>query len=864
MTRNSIRNWLIGPFALFLIPFLVFGAFLSLQNYFTEKKNIIAHQSHIVTLGSENIANFFHEQAQIITSALTTTHLATMPNDRRREFLSRLQASVKDQNDKSVFNNISFLDRMGMEIVRVSETEMVNSTDLIDMAKEREFTFPRSSGKPYFSPVYFNEITGEPFLKLAVPTHDLRTMRLRGIIVAEITLKTMWRRIAAMKVGEAGHAFLTDHDGRVVAHKNRSVVLRNTTFIAPEKPTIITGVSGNKSIVAAQKIMLGNQHLVFLTEIPVTEAFEHINMSLLIISVFFLCTFAISIFFGFGIMRHIVQPIESLADKAKKISEGDFSQKAEVKKTDELKRLALAFNTMTSKLLLTIQAVENEKDFAKNVIESLSQPFYVIDVNDYTIKLANSAANFGDINQKSFCYQLAHQSDSPCSGNNHPCPINEILRTKEPCVVEHIHKDKHGNAKTFEIYGYPIFNELDEVVQIIEYNIDVTEKRSLEIQLQQSQKLEAIGVLTGGVAHDFNNHLTAIIGYSQLALMHNSIDKSTREYIENVFDASTKAASLISQLMAFSRKQIMEIQIVDLAKLIKDIMKMLEMLLGEEIRIVYLKKQSTSIIKADPGQVEQVIMNLAVNAKDSMPDGGDLFIENNIVDLDDDYCKVHKDVAPGRYVVLTVTDSGKGIPAEIKDKIFDPFFTTKKKGEGTGLGLATVYGIVKQLKGHIYVYSEINAGTTFKVYFPEAYDTEEKTKIKQEQPQEKQPISRPKTETILIVDDEESIRKLIGDTLTQGYVVLLASCGEEALEVAKNYKSDIDLLLTDVIMPHMNGKDLATRLVPSRPDMKVMYMSGYTDNIIAQKGIIKKGVNFIAKPLMPTTLINKVREVLDS
>lgn len=386
---------------------------------------------------------------------------------------------------------------------------------------------------------------------------------------------------------------------------------------------------------------------------------------------------------------------------------------------------------------------------------------------------------------------------------------------------------------------------------------EMEERRIMEEQLRQSQKLEAIGTLAGGVAHDFNNLLTTIIGYSQLLLMKKD-NISEHEQIEAIFEAAEKATGLVRQLLAFSRKQVMNIKVINLNDIVSNISKMLKRLIGENIEIKLMLNDSVGNIKADPGQVEQVIVNLVVNARDAMPDGGKLYLEINSAELDEEYCRMHANILPGPYVVLSVTDTGKGIPSEIKDKIFDPFFTTKKAGEGTGLGLATVYGIITQMKGNIYVYSELDHGTTFKIYFPEVDEAVDGTR-------REQTVMTHGTETILVVDDEPSILRLLSDMLQPlGYSVLQAISAEEALEIAKDNDTGIDLLLTDVIMTNMNGLELAKAIKPLQPNIKVLLMSGYTDNIITQKGVISAGVNFIPKPLIPTVVTNKIREVMDT
>ena len=388
--------------------------------------------------------------------------------------------------------------------------------------------------------------------------------------------------------------------------------------------------------------------------------------------------------------------------------------------------------------------------------------------------------------------------------------------------------------------------------------LEMEERRIMEKQLIQSQKLEAIGTLAGGVAHDFNNLLTTIIGYSQLAMMQKQESDPDRENIEAIFEAAEKATDLVRQLLAFSRKQVMDIKVVNLNDIVTNISKMLNRLIGENIEINSTLNDSVGNIKADPGQVEQVIVNLVVNARDAMPGGGFLSLETDSVELDEEYCKTHPNISPGQYVVFSVSDTGEGIPPELKDKIFDPFFTTKKAGEGTGLGLATVYGIITQMNGHIYVYSELDRGTTFKIYFPEVEDEIDAA-------QKQQSIMKPGSETILVVDDEPSILRLLEDMLQPlGYTVLKATNAEDALEIAKDVDTRIDLLITDVIMTKMNGIELAEAMKPLRPQLKILFMSGYTDNIIAQEGLIKKGENFLPKPLIPTNVTNKIREMLDS
>lgn len=856
--KRSIRNWLIIPFiGLFLLPLLLLGGILSYQNYLSEKERVKQEQQKITEIASEKITSFLQNKRQTLNALLKTNYLPGMPPEELEELLSLFQASIKDDQNLPVFNRLSFLNKEGLEIIRATRKSLVREKNLRNMSDADVFRVPISKKSWYYSPVYFDEKTGEPYLALSLPVEDLYTQEINGIIVAEIGLKSLWQTIATMHIGKRGSSFITTKDGRIIAHRHSSTVLKNTTFSVPVEPTIMEGISGEKSLVTANELQFGEQVLFFVTEVPVSEAFKHINTVFWLIGIFFLFFLAGGILLGFMVMQNIVKPIETLARSARNISEGNYNQTTQLTRMDELGNLSEAFNTMTSKLFSTIAQLESEKDFVQHVIESLTHPFYVIDVNDYTIKLANSAAKMDSFARKQTCYELTHNFDSPCSGDEHPCPIQEILKTKKPVVLEHIHQLADDKKHTIEIYGYPIFDKQGEITQVIEYNLDVTEKKNLELQLRQSQKLEAVGTLTGGIAHDFNNLLTTVIGYSHLALMKKEADDPERELLETISDSAEKAAELVGRLLAFSRKQLMEIKVINLNPLIQNISKMMQRVIGENIEIQMFLNDSIGNIKADPSQVEQVIMNLAVNARDAMPNGGKLYFESDSVELDEEYCKSHVDISPGFYVLLSVTDTGDGIAPEILDNIFDPFFTTKQKGEGTGLGLATVYGIVTQMKGHIYVYSEPGRGTSFKIYFPEV--SEEVDVIKKEKAS-----MLPGTETILVVDDEPSILKLVKDTLQPlGYNVMTVDHPEEALEMVKNMTTDIDLLLTDVIMQTMNGAELSEGIKLTQPNVKVLYMSGYTDNVIAQKGIIREGVNFIHKPIFPTVLTNKIRSILD-
>jgi two-component system cell cycle sensor histidine kinase/response regulator CckA len=406
---------------------------------------------------------------------------------------------------------------------------------------------------------------------------------------------------------------------------------------------------------------------------------------------------------------------------------------------------------------------------------------------------------------------------------------------------------------------------IDGIPHSAAFFTDVTEKKKaeddkkkLEVQLLQARKLEAVGRLTGGIAHDFNNILTAIIGNAEIILADLPKGDPMREGVEEIRVAGDRAVSLTGQLLAFSRKQVLQPTVMSLNETVRDMDRMLRRIIGEDIELRTILAPDLGLVEADAGQIEQVIMNLAVNARDAMPVGGKLTIETANAELDEGYSRAHIAVIPGSYVMLSVSDTGVGMTKEVQGQIFEPFFTTKEIGKGTGLGLSTVYGIVKQSKGNIWVYSEPGKGTTFKIYLPRV---ERSIYTKKKRDKKAGPVTG--SETILIVEDDEMVRNFTARVLKGcGYRVLVAADGEEAVRVSGTHEGPIHLMLTDVVMPGMSGQELGERLGASRPGIKALYMSGYADNAIVHHGVLDPEKAFLPKPFTPDALGRKVREVL--
>jgi PAS domain S-box-containing protein len=441
--------------------------------------------------------------------------------------------------------------------------------------------------------------------------------------------------------------------------------------------------------------------------------------------------------------------------------------------------------------------------------------------------------------------------------------LADYLRSSEPFKgLAAEWKRKNNTTTVVRVSGRSVLNGGEGIVFEL-FAEDVTERRALEQQLRQSQKMEAVGRLAGGIAHDFNNLLMVILGYSEFLLERLGAEPHLRGPAQEISSAAERASSLTRQLLAFSRKQMLAPRIVNLNDVATENIKMLTRMIGEDVDLVMVPAPNLWPIRADAGQIDQVIMNLAVNARDAMPTGGKLTIETSNVTLDDEYARFHAPLRPGDYVMIAISDTGNGMDSDTQSHIFEPFFTTKGT-KGTGLGLSTVYGIVKQSGGYIWVYSEVGRGTTFKIYLPRVASIGEPAAQVAAAPVEYRKVE-PGTETILLVEDEANLRYLARQYLEkQGYKVIEAADGAVAMQIAVAHEAMIHLLLTDVIMPGMNGRELAQRISEIRPNVKILYMSGYTENVIGHNGMLDAGIRLLQKPFNLRDLKSKVREVLDA
>jgi len=497
--------------------------------------------------------------------------------------------------------------------------------------------------------------------------------------------------------------------------------------------------------------------------------------------------------------------------------------------------------------------LQAERSQLLSIFDSIDEPIYVADPRSYEVLFVNKAMRelLGKDPLGEICFRAFHGLDAPCSF----C-TNEIILAKR----EETYRWEHHNqvlGRTFAAHDR-IIRWPDGRDVRLELAFDITEQKRLEEQLQAIQRMEAVGQLAGGVAHDFNNLLSVILSYAHFVLEGlREEDPLYRDVLE-IRKAGERAASLTRQLLAFSRKQVLEPQVLDLNQTVAGVEHMLRRLVGEDIEILPVLAPDLGRVKADPRQLEQVIMNLVANARDAMPTGGKLTIETANAELDAEYAREHVVVTPGSYVLLAITDTGMGMDEATRRRLFEPFFTTKELGKGTGLGLSTTYGIVKQSDGFIWAYSEPGRGSTFKVYLPRLLEDAEPTAASR---RDEEPMAG--TETILLVEDEEAVREVAARMLrAAGYEVLTAASGEEALVICAQHKGEIHLLLTDVVMPRISGPQLAGRIQRLRRNVRVLYMSGYMDHAMVRQGGLDPGTNYIGKPFGGNDLRRKVRHAL--
>jgi PAS domain S-box-containing protein len=649
--------------------------------------------------------------------------------------------------------------------------------------------------------------------------------------------------------------------------------LENHVILATTSNSLQRITSGDRSFVCGgfEITDAGGRHAgAVISLIDITNHVAMVKKTNLVTMGLIAALLAIASGIGIFISRSISKPISELQNAAAEIAEGRLDTTVSLTTRDELGQLANSFSKMTLKLKESRAGLERQveerrkaEEFISSILDSVGEGIIVVDP-EYRIISANKAYcdQLGwalDDAKGSHCYEVSHRIKRPCFEEGEDCPIKHTFETGKPATYLHVHHNVKGEDIYVEVRSYPLKDSNGKVISAIEVVTNITEKRKLEEQLRQSQKMEAIGTLTGGIAHDFNNLLTTILGYGEILKGELEKDDPLRTYVDIIIASGEKAASLTQSLLTFSRKQIIRPVEMDLNESIKKVKDLLSRLIGEDIEIKLDLSEEPLTIFADSVLIEQVLMNLATNARDAMHDGGSFIIRTEPAEFDRHFVEAHGYGKPGRFALVSVTDTGIGMDKKTKDQMFEPFFTTKAIGKGTGLGLSVVYGIVTQHDGHIDVYSEPGQGTTLKIYFP----------MVRARGREKEAMAVPApvkggTEIVLVAEDDQSVRGLIKVTLERaGYTVMEATNGEDAIKIFKDNKDIIQILLFDVIMPKKNGIEAYEEIKLIRPGVKAMFLSGYPADII-EKYKLDESLTFVSKPVSPTEILVKLRATLNS
>ncbi len=872
--------------SLSVVVLLISGGMHLFSHIRTHRLVISNTQQHIAQDAANQVCNYIKNKFDMLETAVWLRDPMQVSRYEQKQFLESMLGI------QPAFRQMALLTREGNPLSRVSRLPQTASgwptgqlpPDALSLILQR---------KHYISPVYIDETTSEPIVSMAVPV--INAFRdVQGILAVEVNLKFMWELVDHLRIGETGHAYVVDRQGNLIAFGDTARVLkgenvshlklvgkfiRNPAVVSPSEELSFEGINGFRVVGIIVPLQVPDWAVI--SELPWKEAYSPIIRDVAISLLIMLTVVFLSGVLGIYIARRLSIPLVGLMRTATRIAGGERELQAVVAGPREVAGLATAFNSMTAQLQKSLDDLEQRFTEQQQAEEALRE-------SEERLRLALEATNdaIWDWNAQTgqvyfspryytmlgyepgefpASYEswrsLLHPDDSPASDRIVQDHVSQHLGG---FAIEFRMKAKNGEWRW--ILGRGTVVEWDsegKAVRVAGSHSDITERKlaeeekaRLESQLVQAQKMESVGRLAGGVAHDFNNMLSIILGYAELLKAKMPSGDPLVQNVMEIEKAGRRARDVTRQLLAFSRKQIIAPRPVNLNDLINDTQKALARLIGEDIDLCFYPAKDLWNIQFDPSQVDQILMNLVINARDAMPDGGKLSIETTNVSFDESYCREHPEYMPGEYVMLLVSDSGSGMDSEVLSHIFEPFFTTKEVGKGTGLGLATVYGIVIQNNGFIKINSNPGQGTTCRIFIP---------RLSEEEAIE-QTIEEPTEHcfgTVLLVEDDEMVRKMTGEMLKEmGYTVLISKDPYDALRICGNVNTPIDLLLTDVVMPSMKGTELRDRIQSVRPGIKVLFMSGYTSKVILHKNLQDGRLNFVQKPFSMKDLARKIQETI--
>ena len=852
---SSLKRILFANYLLIAVLPLVFFGLFSLVLVSSNLKQEVNNENQLLARSMAREVNLFLEQALSILAHLGDTEKElNFIHDDWQVYLGLEISSYK------TFEMIQILDRKGRVIMLAPfNPDYIDS----DMSAQDYFVNAIKKDSYYFSPSFISASTGFPTITISLPFGE-------RVIVGFLNLSDLNRITDNIVIGADGYATITDSQGTFIAHPNRQIVDErfNLQHLFAVKEILSGGEEtfryrDRKTDELISVAMVPLTGWPVIVSQPAKQAYMLIYRIPLFLGMGVIMAIALALFFALRTRQKILKPINELITYIGKVAKGEYTFQLQQKSYREADELAHGFRQMSQAIKKREKALRKSEKKYRFLVQNASSIIMRWNTKGNFTFINEYARTFFGFNKKELIGHPLTATIIPpgeSGGRDLNKMIGDIIADPEKFVInENENITKNGVRKWLQWSNKPIYNESGEISEILSIGTDITEQKKLEEQLRQAQKMEAVGRLAGGIAHDFNNLLTAINGYAELILLSLDEKDPIRADLAEIKKAGSRAALLTEQLLAFSRRKILKPGVFNLNNLIADLENMLRRIIGEDIEMKAVLEKDIKNIKADPGSIEQVIMNLAVNARDAMAKGGKLLIETSTVFLDSRYAGEHAEVETGFYTCLAVTDSGGGIDPEILPNIFEPFFTTKEMNKGTGLGLSTVYGIIKQSGGSITVYCEPDQGTTFKIYLPQVLEEAEQSKAAAIQPDDYSG-----SETILLVEDEELVLNFAVSILEKyGYRVLAAPSGGAALKLCEKERHSPDMVFTDVVMPGMSGSQLAEKLTALYPQLRVLYASGYTENAIVHHGVLDEGIDFIQKPYGAEELLAKIREILN-
>ncbi len=831
---------------------------------------------------------YFKEQTRSLIQSQQITLLSTLAKGLDEKLTSSHESliAVAGVLPHKIFNNAAMAqawldDRKGIKqifndglFLFTAEGKLLVETPQLPGRRGRDFSFREycqktvATKKPYISSPYISSRGGHAAIMMTAPivAADGRLIGILGGAMNLLAEGSVFRTLIETRVGKTGYLYLYATDRTMIAHPDPSRVMKKDVPLGVNKlfDKAIEGFEGSGETVNSMGLhaiatfkRLRTTGWILASNYPVAEAYQPItvfrNYYLLGMLIFILLAVVLARRLGIGIIRPLTDMVKQIQDMA----QFDSKRETRLESThyNELKLLADAFNTLLDELRRREEALRESELLLESAFNALPHPFAVINADDFTVELANKAFG-GESAQGKKCYGVSHHRDTPCSGQNDHCPLPELRRTGQPFTVEHVHFNEQGRQEYIEIHAYPLFDGHGQLTRFIESGMDITERKRMEEKFHNAQKMESVGRLAGGVAHELNNKLSVVLGYTELLKLKFHDNQQVLEQLNEISNSGEHARNITAQLLTFSCQQIISPGIINVAEVLKNFQLPLHSLLGEDIVLSIELEDNLWHVMIDAIQLNQIVMNLATNSREAMPDGGELKIVAANTTFDAAQSLQHCDASPGDYVQLTFSDSGCGMSKETLKHIFDPFYTTKGLALGTGLGLATIYGIVAQNNGFITVDSEPGVGTIFRIHLPRFEEANDRATLAVQE-------TTNETATILLVEDDENVRKVTTAMLEQiGYKVLTTETPMEAVRLCENVEIQFDMVITDIIMPGMNGKEMMATIEMIRPGMKVLYLSGYSAEIIAEKGIIAEETNFLQKPFDMNRLQKKIREVL--